>query len=447
MVHSLHTSVSILIPTFMEDDNLLTFEKLRPKNRCSVSTPMLNDKMRVRVAVVSTFPPSKEGIAEYTAKLTGALSEMEKNNIMVLANVSRFDNTPYKTVQKSWSRNSLKSLLTIPRAIIGAQPNVVHIQHEYLLYGDPYHSGLFLIILVLLGVIRKRVIITMHSVIPRFSLHSDFFDRYGIGRRFSTTKKLGTITVTKLMGLFSKRVIVHNEVAKTELIRGYKFPKLRICVIPHGVDLTDSNPTDSINRKNSNPTISNTIVYFGFVRPGKGIEYAIKALPQVLRRFSKTRLIIAGGYHPYLTPEGTKYIAKLKELVKELNLKGEVVFSERFIPNDELVSRFSTADIFIMPYTESDIIGASGVLSKIACYGKPIVATNVPRFRDITDGKHGLIVPSHNSQAIAEAIIKLLSNDTLRLLVGHELQNYARDNCWKNVARTTLDLYKEVLGR
>ena len=399
---------------------------------------------RLRVAVVSTFPHSKEGIAEYTAKLVAVLSDVI-NDIVVLANVGKSGNNSCVTVKKTWSRNSLNSLLTIPHAVIDVRANIVHIQHEYLLYGDPCHSGLFPLILALLQVIGMRVIVTMHSVIPRSSLRPDFFDRYGIGRRFPTFKKLCTIIVTKLIGLFSDRIIVHNKIAKRELVRGYKFQKRKICVIPHGVDTADLNLNESNNCNKLSSTISNAILYFGFVRPGKGLEYAIEALPKVLEKFPRTRLVIAGGYHPYLTLEGAKYIEKLKELTKNLNLDSNVIFLERFIPNDELPSYLSIADIFIMPYTEGDIFGASGVLSKIACYGKPIVATNIPRFSDIINEKYGLIVPSHQPQAIAEAIIKLLSNPALRLFVGHQLQSYVKNNCWKNVARRTLASYEETL--
>ena len=397
----------------------------------------------LKIGFVSAYPPATCGIAGYAFRLVKELSK--SNSVVVFADVSGHSSNPDNAngmlILRIWKRGFL-FLPTIFWHVIREKVDIVHIQHEYLLYGRPYSSGLFPVLPFLLRLLGKKVIITMHSVVPRSSLRPAFFERYGIGGKFATLKKLATIGVTKLIGLFANKVIVHSELAMKTLVEEYRIKENKIRVISHGFDNLNSDRSIA-----SEQTQEFTITYFGFVRPGKGIEYVIKAMPQVLEVYPNVKLMIVGSYHPYLTPEGIRYLARLEELVNELNLSGKVLLTRRFIHDDELPSYFSTTDVFVMPYTEGDIIGASGVLSKIACYGKPIVATNIPRFADVINGKHCLAVPVRSEGAIAGAIIKLLSGPSPAQSLGQQLRELCKKNSWREIAKRTLDLYIELLRR
>jgi len=401
---------------------------------------------RIRAGIVSSFPPTKCGVASYTARLTEELSKSV--DLIVVADVPQdggLNDPPY--VLRVWRRNSLFYPFTIFWHVIRRRVDVVHIQHEYLLYGDPYHSGLFPILPLLLRLLDKKVVITMHSVVPRKSLTPDFFEKYGIGRRFSTLKKLCTIAVTKMIGFSASALIVHNKISKETLIRDYRFKPEKIHVIPHGVECTEMNITQSEAKKQLGLEGFNIILYFGFIRPGKGIEHLIEAMPAILREFPKTKLVIAGGVHPFLAFQGNSYIQEIKDLIEKLELERDVILTNRFIPEEELPLYFTASDIIVLPYTEGDIIGASGVLSKILSYSKPIVVTKVYRFSDVISSNLAIAVPKACPKALAEAIINLLSKPSYRKAVTRKLKTWAKENNWENVAKKTVELYVSLLRR
>jgi glycosyltransferase involved in cell wall biosynthesis len=240
-------------------------------------------------------------------------------------------------------------------------------------------------------------------------------------------------------------VIVHKRIAKIELSTKYGFNPKKIYVIPHGVEscYTVVDPTFSKAKMNIRGP---TLFCFGFLRPDRGIEYAIRALKIVIRKHPNVKLIIVGRAHLFSIYEGIAYVDKLKDTIEELGLGGNVVFINRHIPEKELPFYFSLADIFVLPYTEKGIIGASGVISKILCYGKPIVFTRLYRFGELWNLASMPVVEPGNTESLANALIQLLESPSLQKKVGEELKEIAFKESWDNVASKTLSLYRMVLG-
>src|SRR2546425_1154467 len=87
-----------------------------------------------------------------------------------------------------WQTNHLSYPFRILKACVGLRPNLIHLNHEYLLYGRPAYGALFPFLLILLRLTRAPVVVTMHCVIPREALAKDFFKRYS-WQRFSALKE------------------------------------------------------------------------------------------------------------------------------------------------------------------------------------------------------------------------------------------------------------------
>jgi len=401
--------------------------------------------MEFEIAFVSTFPPQKEGIASYSRSLVKALMSRSEIHVIVLSSMNYDEeDCPNISVMKVWTRNSVKYPFSISKEIAKLKASLVHIQHEYALYGSPFYGGLFPILLLILKLMRKKVIVTMHSVVLRSSLNGEFFGRYGAGKGLATFKKILVIGVTKSVGYLSDNTIVHQEIAKDELSAQYGVNPSKIHVIPHGVE-SDGKVLDTAYAKKKLNMQGRIIFYFGFLRPDRGIEHALEAMKIVIEKHPDVKLIIAGEAHMFSFYEGEAYVNMLKNLTRELGLSENVIFINHYISEQELPLYFSSADLFVLPYAEGGIIGASGVMSKILHFGKPIIFTRVYRFSELWNLDSMPIAEPENSGSLANVITQLLESLPLREAIGKELRELAIKESWDNVANKTLSLYRETL--
>lgn len=139
----------------------------------------------------------------------------------------------------------------------------------------------------------------------------------------------------------------------------------------------------------------NVLLFFGFVRPYKGLIYLLEALPQVLANIPVTLLVVGEFW-------GDK--AKYLEKVQQLGLNGAVRIVDEYVPNEEIEAYFKAADLLVMPYVSAT---GSGVVQLSFAFGTPVLVTNVGALPEVVkDGETGYVVPSGNSRAIAERILE-----------------------------------------
>lgn len=142
-----------------------------------------------------------------------------------------------------------------------------------------------------------------------------------------------------------------------------------------------------------------TVLFFGIVRPYKGLKYLIEALALLRDRGFTTQLIVAGEFW-----EDRKiYEAQ----ISKLGLTEQVILDDRYIPNEELGLLFSAADLFVAPY-----IGGtqSGAVKMAVGFGLPVITT---RSEWLTEGSEmGQCVPPADSAALAQAILDWFQNDS-----------------------------------
>jgi glycosyltransferase involved in cell wall biosynthesis len=142
------------------------------------------------------------------------------------------------------------------------------------------------------------------------------------------------------------------------------------------------------------------MLFFGFVRKYKGLEYLIRALPEVLRNIT-VQLLIVGEFwedrEPYL------------KMIKELGVQEHVTVFDRYAPNEEVGVYFSAADVVVLPYADAT---QSAVVSLAYAFDKPVITTNVGGLPEVvTDGETGFVVPPRDQGALATAIVKYFQED------------------------------------
>jgi glycosyltransferase involved in cell wall biosynthesis len=398
--------------------------------------------------MVSSYPPDRCGVAIYTKKLAYSLSR--HLNICIIANKDDSEdfiiNRKMK-VMRSWKRNTLFYFFEIWKTVLKENPDIIHIQYEYLLYGVRKYAILFPLLLILFKFLKKPIILTMHSVILRDKLTSHFFGMHGVGYRFALIKRAILIIFTKLIGWLTDYIIVHNNLMKLYLVLEYNFAYDKIWVIPHGIDepkfKLDKNKAKVLMRLND----SKVILFYGFIIPGKGVENLLKAMPIILREIKNVTLIIASGYHPRLSIENPGYLGTIQRVISQTNLNDVVIFENKFISEEILSSYISASDVIVFPYDEDAIIGASGALASCALSKRPVIVTNIPRFnQDIKNNFNGILVDPKNEEQLAEMIILLLKNEELSNFLSENLYVSNVGRKWSQVAERHFTVYKDIVS-
>lgn len=229
----------------------------------------------------------------------------------------------------------------------------------------------------------------------------------------------------RLLTRSSDKIIVHGEKHKEYLTASNVAP-CKIAVAPLGA-FSHFAPSakEDLRAQEGN------VLFFGRITPYKGIEYLIEAVKLIEKQYPTVSATIAG--------EGD--FARYERLIE-----GDEHFTvdNRLIPDNEVAPLFQKACVVVLPYTDGS---QSGIISIAGAFKRPVVATDVGNFSEmVEDGKTGLIVPPKDANGLAEAIIRLLSDDELRQQMGENAYQAVRDKfSWDDVARKTLTVYKEAI--
>lgn len=149
------------------------------------------------------------------------------------------------------------------------------------------------------------------------------------------------------------------------------------------------------------------LLFFGFVRPYKGLDLLLEAMPRVLERHDATLLVVGEFWR-----DKKSYL----EQIKRLGLDGVVRVVEGYVPNEEVGTYFQASDLVIQPYRS---ISGSGVSQLAYGLGKPVVASRLGSLHEIIqDGVNGRLVPPENSEELGRAIVESLRDDVLAAMTA-----------------------------
>jgi len=146
----------------------------------------------------------------------------------------------------------------------------------------------------------------------------------------------------------------------------------------------------------------------GDVTPRKGLLYLVRAMPQILAAVPQTRLIVVGR-----DDEKPDYVAKVKTAAQSLNVASRIVWTGR---RDDVPELLAALDLLVLPSLEESL--PLSILEAMTA-GLPVVATAVGGVPEcVRHGQTGLLVPPAQSDALAEAVIRVLSDATLARRYG-----------------------------
>jgi len=293
---------------------------------------------------------------------------------------------------------------------------VCHLKNKDLVHFQLSSFPLFVLILVyLLKIFKKnKLIITAHNV----TAHETFLlTRRAIGQIYK----------------LADRIIVHAESNKAELLNLFHFSEAKVAVIAHGNYLF-ANPSNQ-DHISLPPKDHFEILFFGFIREYKGLEYLIRAVKIIKEKQADVILQIAG--------KPKESFEKYARLIRELKIEDNIRTRLDYITVDEMKDIFKRADVVALPYKR---ISQSGIVFLAYAFGKAVVASNVGGLPEVVEnGKSGFVVQAENPAALAEAILRFINQPGLAQKFGAYAKKLSETKySWDVIAKQTLTLYESL---
>jgi glycosyltransferase involved in cell wall biosynthesis len=372
-----------------------------------------------RVAVLSTYVPRRCGLATFAQDVVTALREQAYVPAVVAVNDphGRHDYGPEVCLEIDQDEGH--DYLALAEKLNDGPFDVVSVQHEYGVFGGRNGSHL----LVLLKRVRKPVVTTLHTLL-----------------RDPTP---GQRAVLMEVCRRSTLVVVMSERAKIWLEELYDVPGAGIRVIPHGapdVPFLETEPAKEQLDLSGRPTI----LTFGLLAPGKGIEIALEALCRIVPEFPRALYTLVGVTHPAVVRRsGERYRQSLETLVSSLGIRDNVRFVNRYVSLSELRQYLLASDVYVTPYASREQI-VSGTLTYALVTGRAIVSTPYWYAQELLANGRGLLFDFGDVDHLTRQLRALLRDEEYREHVRLSAYAYGRGMIWSAAGRRYAEAFTEA---
>ncbi|MBW2062054.1 MAG: glycosyltransferase [Deltaproteobacteria bacterium] len=366
----------------------------------------------MRIGFVSTYPPIECGIATYMQYLSESLREKHAD-VYVVSHMGGEGHQVFPCFDYEDGDLAEKAFSMMSRFT----PDVVHIQHEFGLYGK--HSGVAVIPLILqFRLVGIPVVTTLHTVYPQIQADHQI--------------------IFQSIFLNSDRVIIHEPYQERSLRKNLREDLTRkICVIPHGAREVETIP--DAKKRLGLPTDKKVVLMIGYIRPSKNFELVVDIFPEILEKFPNAILVIGGKIRG---TENIDYRNMLFNKIAQSPQTDQIYLIRGQLPQHIFDTIISSADVVVLPYK---IASQSGILAHCLAFGKPIVTSSSEAMRQILDESEAGLTCLNSSEFI-ENIVRVLSDDQLSQKLSLNAKKYVKDvTSWSRVADQHLDIYKALL--
>jgi len=366
-----------------------------------MAAPSVLDR-RSRIAILSTYPPTQCGLATFSAALHKYLGPGTDVVRVVDAPVPR---TNPEVVAHLVNGSTTSAADAVQRL---NTYDVVIVQHEYGIFGGPDGSDA----VALIESLKVPTIVVLHTVLETPTTRQ----REILRRLIRAAHAVVTMTATA-----QRRV--------TDIYGG---DPATVRTIPHGA-------VDHGRRARGRVSGGRPLVLtWGLLGPGKGIEWAIEALPGL--RDLDPRYLVLGATHPrILEREGDAYRESLSLRAEQLGVTDLFELDASYLPVAELFDVVANADVVLLPYDSLEQV-TSGVLIEAVAAGRPVVSTAFPHAVELLTQGAGLVVPRRDPAAIGAGIRRVLTEPGLAQSMAAHAALEAPMLFWDSVA----DRYREL---
>jgi glycosyltransferase involved in cell wall biosynthesis len=402
------------INTSFLDQRLVRLRLHRDRKTAQGGEVFMTENRQLRVCVVGAGTRFLSGISYHTIRLVNALAQYHEVSAILMrqllptrfypgwqrvgANLTRLEYDPavrvFDGVDWYWLPGMLRALVFLKRE----RPDVVVFQWWS---GTVLHS--YLLLALVARLLGARVVIEFHEVLDPGEAKLPLIHAY-------------VRLVAPLMVRLAHRFVVHSEHDGKLLQSHYDIEKRPVTVIPVG-PLLQYQSTKGEQEHPTVPTSCCNLLFFGLIRPYKGLEDLIRAfdtLPE--NEISKYWLTIVGE-----TWEGWTLPA---DLINRSRHRNRITFVNRYVSDEEAVEFFAGADAVVLPYRRSS---ASGPLHIAMNCGLPVVVTRVGcMIEDVAGYDGAILVPPDNPTALQSGLLQVGKLHGKRFTNPHSWDHVAR---------------------
>jgi glycosyltransferase involved in cell wall biosynthesis len=276
---------------------------------------------------------------------------------------------------------------------------------------------IYLTICIIYKARKRPVVFTVHNIIGHEK--SFFFE-----------------LCSRILFKFSDHFIVHSVANKKRLMEFYGIREDRISQIPHGPlifcekEITREEARKRLGVGSDVPVI----LFFGAIRPYKGLDVALEAFIRVINAVPDARLLIAGRlWEPW---------DRYETIINGNDLSKSIDKHLHYINTDEVAGYFVASDLVIMPYLKFD--AQSGVGATALAFSKPMIVSDTGGLSELVADRKN-VVPPGNAEALAERIIYCFKNQDALERMSKETKVIADRMSWDNIATGTLKVYEKLI--
>ncbi|WP_319434899.1 glycosyltransferase [Mycobacterium sp. RTGN5] len=360
------------------------------------------------IGILSTYPPTRCGLAAFSAALSDGLR----------ANAARVDVVRIADGPTSDDVEVVGELVNgVPASVAATvellnRSDVVIVQHDYDIYGGADGGEIVDIVRGL----RVPSIVVAHAV-PKDPAPQQRW-------------------VLETIAAEVDQVVVMTAAAHARLCEAYEVDRRKITTIPHGATVA----ANAQVKRSGRPTL----LTWGLIGPGKGIERVIDVMGSLSELPGRPRYLVAGPTHPkILAADGDAYRDELRERAKSLGVADSVSFDPAYRGGAALSAMVQSASVVVLPNDCTDQ-AASGVLVDAIANGRPIVATAFPHAVELIGDGTGIVVPHDDPDALSSALHSVLTQPRLSGQMASRARLLAPTMAWPVVARDYLHLAQRL---
>ena len=354
--------------------------------------------------ILSTYPPTPCGLATFTAALANGLTANGAD-----VSVVRISDGPPST-----STPVIGELVNGSPASVAAcaellnRSDVAVIQHEYGIYGGVDGDE----VVDIIEGLRVPSIVIAHTILKDPTPHQR--------------------SVLEAVAALADQVVVMSEAAAQRLCRDFDVDRRKVKTVPHGATI----PTNTTVMRGGRPTL----LTWGLLGPGKGIERVIEAMGSLNDVPGRPRYLVAGRTHPkVLAADGEAYRDARTEQARRSGVADSVCFDAGYRSVSTLTALVQSAAVVVLPYDSTDQV-TSGVLVDAIASGRPVVATAFPHAVELLNSGAGIVVGHDDPDALASALRRILTQPRLAGAMAAEARRLAPEMAWPVVAGAYLKL-------
>ena len=373
----------------------------------------------MKISILSVAPPYRGGIAEQTYCMSQYLSDIHDVNVINFKRqypeflfpgktqyesetISRLDNN-YRLVDTlnpfSWSVTA--------NFIIDRSPDLILLRFWNPFFAISYSS---IIKKIKKTLPRTKIIAVCDNIVPH---EQSIFD-----------KQLIKLLFSKIDGF-----IVMSDQVKDELI-DIK-PKAQYKKLFHPVILEQKKYSQAKVREELKIYNDKIILFFGFVRPYKGLDTLIEANQNLSQKLENYKIIICGECYG----DDNKY----NDMITQFSKNNEIEWINEYLPEKTASKYFAAADIVVLPYKSAS---QSGVIPLSYSYEKPVIASNIKGIKEmVQDKKTGFLFEKSDSKDLGSKIIKFYQSD---INYKNNIIDFRKKFSWKNFTKEILDFYRTL---